>query len=74
MKSKRIIKKHVLADKIPLLIAALLMIIGQYLPNFAVATVMEPFYEKLDNTDHVLIWYFLCAILLSLLFVILFER
>ncbi len=74
MKSRKIVTRHVLADRIPLLAAAVLMIIGQYLPKVAVAAAVEPLSEFISDSDLLLSLYFIVVILFSLLLVLLFER
>ena len=38
-------KKHVLADRLPMVSAILWILIGMYLPNTGVATLLDPFYD-----------------------------
>lgn len=74
MGSKGIVRKHVVTEKIPLIAAAVLMLVAQYLPNFAVSAAIEPLYEKLGQPDILLRMYGVFVILVALLLVLIFER
>lgn len=72
MKKKKIVSKHVLADRFPLLCAILWMLIGIYGPNTAASTLVEPIYEK--DPDFAFLLFFSAVIVISMIIWALFER
>lgn len=72
MKKKAIVSRHVLADKIPLICAAVLMFISQLLPNALSSQLLDPFYEKYP--DAVMTMHYILVIVISIIILILFER
>ncbi len=74
MKNRRIVKRHVLTEKVPLIVAAALIIIAQYMPNMIVSLALDLLYERLGQPEILLQAYSLCVILVSILIVLGFER
>jgi len=74
MEKKRIISRHVLTEKVPLIVAALWMIIGQYLPLITVSSAVDPFYDKLSENNFFIDLLFIAMMLFSIILVIIFER
>lgn len=71
MKDKYIVKRHVLADKIPLIAAAVLMLLGQYGPMYVVASVFELVAKESQASTYAFV---AVLIILSLLMALLFKR
>lgn len=72
MKKKPIVSKHVLADQIPVICAAVLMFASQLLPNTVSSLLLEPVYEKYP--DAVMTMHYILVIVISIIILLLFER
>ena len=46
MENKKKVSKHFLADRIPLILSAVLMLAGAFLPNMIISSIIEPFYNE----------------------------
>ena len=55
MKNKGKFSKHFLADKIPLILAAVLMIAVSMLPGMILSIIIEPFYNETNAKTLVLL-------------------
>ena len=73
MKNKGKFSKHFLADKIPLILAAVLMIAVSMLPGMILSMIIEPFYNEANAKTLVLLWC-ISQIVVTVLIMILFEK
>lgn len=65
--------KHFLADKIPLILAAVLMLAVSMLPGMVLSMIIEPFYNESNGLALQLLWC-LGQIFVTVLILVLFER
>lgn len=73
MRNKEKISKHFLADKIPLILAAVLMLAVSMLPGMVLSMIIEPFYNETNAKTLVLLWC-VSQIVVTVLILILFEK
>lgn len=72
MKRGPIVSRHLLADKVPFLVAFVLMMVVVYLPNTAISSIIELFTQ--ESGSAVMMVFYLSVIALSLILLVLFER
>lgn len=65
--------KHFLADKFPLIVAAVLMLAVSMLPSMALSLVIEPFYNESNGLMLQMIWC-IGQIIVTILLMVLFEK
>ena len=73
MNDKPKYSKHFLADKIPLILAAVLMLAVSMLPSMGLELIIEPFYNKSNGLALQMLWC-IGQIIITVLLMVLFEK
>lgn len=73
METSKKFSKHYLADKVPLILSAVLMLAGAFLPNIIISSIIDPFYNESNGITLQILWC-IGVVIISFLCLLLFDK